>query len=265
MAAIDSLSDEERHRFLRVTQDALHIDRHFHLYLWLRADLQYFLPHEILVSVSGDIGRSREVGRRRVAWDVVSALPGVNTANLFKCGLDEVATHLCERWQQNERRCLVLEAESIPLLADGGCGCAIHKALRGMRTLVVHGIRDERTGQDTLYLFLHAKAGQVGRHPGMVDLLMPHIDHACRRIACLRPAADSAGEAAVTLSPREIEILDWVGHGKTNSEIGTILNISGLTAKNHLQRIFRKLHASNRAQAVAKWRDLSRAAGSSNS
>ena len=54
------------------------------------------------------------------------------------------------------------------------------------------------------------------------------------------------------LSSREHEIMDWVKQGKTNYEIGMILDISAFTVKNHLQRIFKKLDVLNRAQAVAK-------------
>jgi DNA-binding CsgD family transcriptional regulator len=51
---------------------------------------------------------------------------------------------------------------------------------------------------------------------------------------------------------RELEIMDWVRKGKTNQEIGMILNISVFTVKNHLQRVFKKLDVLNRAQAVAR-------------
>jgi len=54
------------------------------------------------------------------------------------------------------------------------------------------------------------------------------------------------------LSERESQIMDWVAMGKTNSEIGCILNISAFTVKNHMQRIFQKLNVFNRAQAVSK-------------
>jgi DNA-binding NarL/FixJ family response regulator len=43
-----------------------------------------------------------------------------------------------------------------------------------------------------------------------------------------------------------------VRDGKSNHEIGAILSISPLTVKNHMQRILRKLQASNRTQAVSK-------------
>lgn len=56
-----------------------------------------------------------------------------------------------------------------------------------------------------------------------------------------------------SMSNREVEILHWVAHGKTNPEIGAILNISPFTVKNHMQHMFKKLNATNRAQAVAKF------------
>ena len=47
--------------------------------------------------------------------------------------------------------------------------------------------------------------------------------------------------------------MEWVMMGKTNQDIGMILNISAFTVKNHLQRIFKKLDVLNRAQAVTEY------------
>jgi len=43
-----------------------------------------------------------------------------------------------------------------------------------------------------------------------------------------------------------------VRDGMSNQQIGVKLGISALTVKNHVQKILRKLQASNRAQAVSK-------------
>ena len=58
------------------------------------------------------------------------------------------------------------------------------------------------------------------------------------------------------LSEREAEVLRWVAAGKTNAEIGSILNISSFTVKNHMQRVFKKLNVLNRAQAVSRLKAL---------
>jgi DNA-binding NarL/FixJ family response regulator len=52
------------------------------------------------------------------------------------------------------------------------------------------------------------------------------------------------------LTPREAEILFWVAQGKTNCEIGTILQISSATAKKHLENIYAKLGTENRTTAT---------------
>lgn len=54
------------------------------------------------------------------------------------------------------------------------------------------------------------------------------------------------------LTVRELECLHWTAHGKTDSEIGTILTISARTARFHVENAKRKLGVSTRIQAVAE-------------
>lgn len=56
------------------------------------------------------------------------------------------------------------------------------------------------------------------------------------------------------LSVREKEIIAWVAEGRTNIQIAGILAISPFTVKNHVQRIIRKLGASNRTEAAVRFR-----------
>lgn len=56
-----------------------------------------------------------------------------------------------------------------------------------------------------------------------------------------------------TLSAREVEILARVAEGKTNVEISRVLDISPFTVKNHVQRILKKLGASNRTEAAVRY------------
>lgn len=53
------------------------------------------------------------------------------------------------------------------------------------------------------------------------------------------------------LTPREAEILMWIARGKTNKEIGLILNSSPRTINKHLEHVFEKLGVSTRSAAVA--------------
>lgn len=60
-----------------------------------------------------------------------------------------------------------------------------------------------------------------------------------------------ANSTSRVLSDRELEVLTMVAAGRTNAQIGRELFIGAATVKTHLQHIFAKLGASDRAAAVA--------------
>jgi DNA-binding CsgD family transcriptional regulator len=55
------------------------------------------------------------------------------------------------------------------------------------------------------------------------------------------------------LTSREAEVLAWVARGRTNSEIGSILNISSRTIQKHLEHIFQKLGVESRTAAAGQF------------
>lgn len=65
----------------------------------------------------------------------------------------------------------------------------------------------------------------------------------------------SAGSAPTTKAPdlteREVQVLTGMSRGRSNAEIGRELFLSEDTVKTHARRLFRKLGAADRAQAVA--------------
>ena len=75
-------------------------------------------------------------------------------------------------------------------------------------------------------------------------MLSPHI--ATRLVAEFREKADEP-----KLSAREMEVLQLLGEGLTNAEIGKRLFISESTVRTYLYRLLGKLHLRNRAEAVA--------------
>jgi DNA-binding NarL/FixJ family response regulator len=52
------------------------------------------------------------------------------------------------------------------------------------------------------------------------------------------------------LSERELEVLAAMSEGQTNAEIAERLVIAESTVKSHVKNILRKLHATNRTEAV---------------
>ena len=77
-----------------------------------------------------------------------------------------------------------------------------------------------------------------------------------------RPAAPgfARNEAAIRslgLSLRECEILDLLASGQSNKELARTLGISPNTVKTHVARVYEKLGARNRVQAIETARGLS--------
>lgn len=66
----------------------------------------------------------------------------------------------------------------------------------------------------------------------------------------------SRNDEEPVLTEREGEILALLIDGHSNKEIGRRLNLHEFTIKSHLKRVFRKLDARNRAQAVKRAIDL---------
>src|SRR3569833_1954170 len=59
-------------------------------------------------------------------------------------------------------------------------------------------------------------------------------------------------QQTLQLTSREAEVLLWLSRGKSNREMGEILNISPRTVNKHLELIFVKLGVENRASAAAR-------------
>ena len=70
-----------------------------------------------------------------------------------------------------------------------------------------------------------------------------------RLLSKVRLAERKADEDAFRdLSPREMDVLVQVAKGKTNAEIGEVLNLSEKTVRNYVSTILEKLQLSNRVE-----------------
>ncbi|MGH8762783.1 MAG: XrtB/PEP-CTERM-associated transcriptional regulator EpsA [Nitrosospira sp.] len=253
-----SLSDENLERYFRIIREGIAVRRHSDLLKWLQGEVQYYLPHEIMLAAWSDFGVNH------FRHDLVSALPGVRTEHLNPENLSTFSGLLRGLYS-----CWV-ELGKIPyrlsigvsgfLSGDRHPQCAFGEALHGMRSLLIHGISDERGCQDCLYVVFSSNDNYNDSTLGAMENLLPYLDTALRRVAPLarpdhglpRPANALKNRENHKLSAREIEVLHWVRIGKTNPEIASILGISTYTVKNHLRHIFKKLDVYNRTQAISK-------------
>jgi DNA-binding NarL/FixJ family response regulator len=64
--------------------------------------------------------------------------------------------------------------------------------------------------------------------------------------------ATSESETAISLSDRELQIIDLVANGLTNQEIAEKLEISKRTVDNHISNVLTKTKTDNRV-ALVRW------------
>src|SRR6185437_9479317 len=90
------------------------------------------------------------------------------------------------------------------------------------------------------YLTKDATRAEIGRA----------VEAAAAGQAVLDPAVQQRLLSADDLTPREAEVLRLIAAGQTNREIARSLFVSEATVKTHVNRIFAKTGARDRAQAV---------------
>jgi DNA-binding NarL/FixJ family response regulator len=82
-----------------------------------------------------------------------------------------------------------------------------------------------------------------------VQFVVPGLHAALSGHVKLRPLADAGPEV---LSSREREVLVLLAEGRTNREIAAALSVTLATVKSHLVKIYAKLEASNRNEALGR-------------
>jgi transcriptional regulator EpsA len=265
MVFLPSMSPADMRDYHQVVSRWANMRSHFDLLVWLQGDLQRYLPHQILIAAWGSFSTGE------VQYDVLSPIPGVRSHTTKAMNLIPMLQRLFERWQAFDHKPFALNVGHEGFIfskENAGEHCNLGNALHNMRSVAIHGINDARGSHDCLYLAFSDSTQSVETHSAAMAMLLPYIDMALRQVEhlpmqLLSPhsaerdgIASPAQSAQEALSSRETEILNWVAMGKTNADIGMILGISEFTVKNHLQRVFKKLDVSNRAQAVSRLNTL---------
>jgi DNA-binding NarL/FixJ family response regulator len=80
------------------------------------------------------------------------------------------------------------------------------------------------------------------------------------RVLQPRPPAAFDGnpkaQAALGISPRELTVLQALAAGRSNKEIAIALDVSPNTVKTHVAKLFEKLDAKRRTEAINRAREL---------
>lgn len=116
--------------------------------------------------------------------------------------------------------------------------------------LVVRAIRAgavgyvlKQVGNEELLRAIRAAArGEALLDPSTTARLLSHVREAERK---------AEEDAFRDLSDREMDVLVHLARGRTNAEIGSLLNLSEKTVGNYVSNMFEKLHLNNRIELAA--------------
>lgn len=253
MALNTELNQTQMQQFVGLLHQSLKIRSRCEFLLWSQGEVQQFIPHDVMLTAWGDFSAGD------FQFEIVSASPDMRTEDSSEANHEEIRPFLArmfEYWKDHLESPFVIRMDD-GVMPKGTAGLNVKKPFANLKSALVHAIKDQRGKHDCLYVLLSASNIQPNFSRTMLEAFLPYIDHSLRQLdqqQAHETVASRTSIASVTspLSDREMEIMQWVMNGKTNFEIGMILNISVFTVKNHLQRIFRKLDVISRAQAVAK-------------
>jgi DNA-binding NarL/FixJ family response regulator len=198
------------------------------------------------VLICDDSRQFREGLRRSVA-----GMPGIDRVETAATGEEVLA-----RWP-SERPDLVLMDTGLPGMSGLDAALKLVHAHPEANVIMMTGPGDghSREIRDTI-----ARAIAGGAR-GYLAKDVPS-DELCAAVATALANASSRGlpippprltgsTPAPQLTERELQVLEGMAAGKSNGEIGRQLYLSEDTVKTHARRLFRKLGAADRAQAVA--------------
>lgn len=251
-----------RQHFLDIFAESVEIKTHSEFLTWNQEKLQEFLPHEVMIAAWGDFSLGI------IYYEIISSTPGICTNIMQENEMASFLKRLYSYWISNDRNSSQLISDHSVIRCRDIQDGQLKSSMQNMKTALIHAIKDVRGGSDSFYVLLSSNTDIHPDRRKIFHQLLPYIDATLRQIAPpshptgfeqTKPLINGEGlkfESVLKLSDRESEIMECVCSGKTNVEIGLILNISTFTVKNHLQHIFKKLNVVNRSQAVAEFRCL---------
>jgi len=257
------LSRREEEQVVRAIEAGLDVQRLRHLFTWSQGQLRGLLPHSIMVCLR--LGEADEV----LHVECLNSLPREAAELQRLCDpTDGLALRLARHCRdRGHLACLIAGAPPLPHDTVGPAArpaSAESSSLAQFRAELAQHQLDNALAQGTerlpggatFFVLFAISGGPSSRHAFFLSLMLPYLHMAFLRVIANRERVVTPITQFATLTQREIEVLGWVNKGKSNPEIGQILELSSLTVKNHLQKIYRKLQVNNRVQALSRCQEL---------
>lgn len=247
----DGLTSEQRINFMDVIAGSLRVSHRTHLFNWLQGEFQSLLGHEIMVFGV----KSSENDPYDFEFFTSSRYFGENQFNQIIQQEKGLIAQALKIWRK----------KPIPLFIDNQHAAAEYSNYSvanfdqnillssELKNFVIHGFGQDHGKISSVVVFARLHKQPNSTYAQMLALIMPHL-----HCALIRVTSESnhpiltENNISKLITKRETEVLQWLHMGKTNWEISTILDVSPLTVKNHVQNVIRKLNVLNRSQAAVK-------------
>jgi len=239
---MDSIRPEERLILMDVIDALAAVRAADQLLTCTNGKLQRLLPHERLACIVAGFNDERV----QLYGMLLHEFPHQYIEELRRAdGAPDCS--VMQRWRIQRRPLLVDQAHDV-----AGATTAYQRIVKyGLKNIAMHGFSDVQ-GDLTSYFCFADIPEQLGpRHASLLRILTPYLHVA---LMCAIPVLEnlqlSTANMYDALTDLQKEILRWIYLGKTNWEIGRILDMSEDSVKYQVALILDKLHAENRAQAV---------------
>jgi DNA-binding CsgD family transcriptional regulator len=127
-------------------------------------------------------------------------------------------------------------------------GCLVKGSYEsfGLKEGMIYGIRDNHKISGTSFTFIGRHLKNDHRSHTIIQYAVPHLADAFKRIC-----RNGNIKLNKTLTPREIEVLQWLKEGKSSWDISKIMDRSRSVVNFHVKNIVNKMNVVNRTHAVA--------------
>ena len=209
---------------------------------WTRKKIRPVFPHETLACGYGHL----HAGGVALDYAVVIDYP-IGHLQRIRNRAGGIDTPILRRWLATREAQLFEADQPWP---DVPAAWLESFREHGLKNTAALGVYDTERCVATYHSF-HRIPGRLGNgHVEALKQLAPIMHEVLCGVIEHLDAEDKFATRFAGLSPREKELAQWAGLGKTNVEIAILFRLSENTVKHHMTNIFNKLAVETRAQLV---------------
>ena len=240
------LEGEEPSRLAMVIDSSMRVTNEQQFFSWAQCELQYLIPHEILICgiVSGPESEMRcyrfsstRYFRPEHFNEVCDPINGLFTKLMYLT-------------RKTDSPCVLGSCISI-----GGCEEVWLPLLESceLKNVAAYG-QSGTDGQIRCYFCFARLADELSpRLVYLLKVLAPILEATFSRVLTQQGIKKQPYfPNTLSLSRRENQVLYFLMEGKSNQDIAEKMSLSPLTVKNHVQNIMKKLQVNTRGHAVTR-------------